>query len=174
MIVWINGAHGAGKTSVARRLAKLIPNARIVDPEEIGFMIRRIWPRPLPNDFKDMPVWRELSLATLRAAAAADPAMTLIVPMTLAAPGHFGEIVGGLREAGVEVSHVTLTAAPETLRRRLRWRFDWPSSRRWSLREAGRSAAALASPQFAPHLATDGRSVPQVAEEIIGLLRPAD
>ena len=30
MIVWINGAFGVGKTSVAKRLVRLLPGARLL------------------------------------------------------------------------------------------------------------------------------------------------
>lgn len=36
MIVWINGAFGAGKTTTGRELIELIPNSTLFDPEVIG------------------------------------------------------------------------------------------------------------------------------------------
>lgn len=36
MIVWINGAFSAGKTSAACELIDLIPNSTFYDPELIG------------------------------------------------------------------------------------------------------------------------------------------
>ena len=166
MLIWINGAHGAGKTSVARKLAALSADAFVVDPEQIGFMLRRIWPGGGPSDFQDMPAWRELTVATLRAAAAERPEATLIVPMTLANPLHHAEIVGGLRAWGVDLRHFTLVASPETLRRRLRRRLDWPRSRRWALSRVESCSAALQSPAFADHLPTDGQGIAEVAAEI--------
>lgn len=166
MLIWINGAHGAGKTSVARRLAALRPDAFIVDPEQIGFMLRRIWPGGGPPDFKDMPAWRELTVATLRAAAAERPAATLVVPMTLDDPLHHTEIVGALRDGGADLRHFTLLASPATLRRRLRWRLDWPSSRRWALSRVKSCSAALEDAAFAEHITTDGLTIAQVAAEV--------
>ena len=40
MIVWLNGAFGAGKTSTAKELLQLLPNARLYDPEHVGFLLR--------------------------------------------------------------------------------------------------------------------------------------
>ena len=40
VIVWINGAFGAGKTSAARELIDLIPNSTLYDPEVIGGGLR--------------------------------------------------------------------------------------------------------------------------------------
>ena len=167
MLIWINGAHGAGKTKVARRLAALRGGAFLIDPEQIGFMLRRIWPGGAPPDFKDLPAWRELTVAALRAAAAEHPAAILVVPMTLADPLYHAEIVGGLRAAGVDLRHFTLVASPATLRRRIRRRLDWPSSRRWALSRVESCSAALEDPAFAEHIATDRLNVAEVAAEIV-------
>lgn len=44
MIVMINGAFGAGKTTQAENLARLIPNSMIVDPELSGYLLRELIP----------------------------------------------------------------------------------------------------------------------------------
>jgi hypothetical protein len=167
MLIWINGAHGAGKTSVARKLAALRADAFLIDPEQIGFMLRRIWPGGGAPDFQDLPAWRELTVAALRAAAAERPMATLIVPMTLANPLYHAEIVGGLRAAGVDLRHLTLVASPGALRRRIRRRLDWPRSKRWALSRVEPCSAALADPAFADHVPTDGLGVAEVAAEIM-------
>ncbi len=71
MIVWINGAFGAGKTSVARHLLARRPGIRLFDPEQIGFMLRRMLPDVRPDDFQDLPIWRELTVKLIAEAAAA-------------------------------------------------------------------------------------------------------
>ena len=45
MIVWINGAYGVGKTSVAKRLVARSRHAMLIDPELIGFLISAFPPR---------------------------------------------------------------------------------------------------------------------------------
>jgi hypothetical protein len=167
MLIWINGAHGAGKTSVARRLVALWADAFVLDPEQIGFMLRRIWPGGGPADFQDLPAWRELTIATLRAAAAERPEAMLIVPMTLANRAYHAEIVGGLRADGVDLRHFTLIASPATLRRRIRRRLDWPGSKRWVLSRIEPCSAALDDPVFADHVSTEAIGVAEVAAEIV-------
>lgn len=167
MLIWINGAHGAGKTSVARELAAQRPDAFLIDPEQIGFMLRRIWPGGAPPDFQSLRAWRELTIATLRAAARERPHATLIVPMTLANPVYHAEIVGALRGEGVDLRHFTLVASPATLRRRIRRRLDWPRSRRWSLSRVESCSTALEDPVFAEHVGTDGFSIPDVTAQIM-------
>lgn len=166
MLIWLNGAHGAGKTKVARRIAARRPGTWLLDPEQIGFMLRRAWPGAMPDDFKDLPAWRKLTVAMLEAAAQSE-APLVVVPMTLAEPGHFEEIVGGMRAAGVDLRHFALMAEPATLRRRLGKRIDWPSSRRWALARVDGCSAALADERFATHLRTDALNIEQVAEAVL-------
>ena len=169
MIIWLNGAHGAGKTSVAGRILRRHPGAWLFDPERIGFMLRRAWPGDQPDDFKDMPAWRDLTLAALKAVAAEAGAVPVLVPMTLADPQLFREIVGGLRASGLDVRHFTLTASAETLRKRLRRRLDWPASRRWAMKRAEADAAALAHPSYARHLDTERASIADLAAAVMRL-----
>ena len=114
-----------------------------------------------------MPVWREMTLALLKSAASEAKGKLLVVPMTLAEPGHFREIFGGLRAAGVPVRHFTLVASAETLRRRLRKRLDWPKSKRWALSRAEETAGALRDALFAEHVATDGQPVRALAQAVL-------
>ena len=39
MIIMVNGAFGAGKTSVANELLRRLDGAMLFDPEEVGFML---------------------------------------------------------------------------------------------------------------------------------------
>ena len=63
MIVWINGAFGAGKTTTARELIDLIPNSTLFDPEVIGGALAQLLPPKRlaeVGDFQDLPIWRRL------------------------------------------------------------------------------------------------------------------
>ena len=168
MIVWINGAFGAGKTSVARRIVEQCPGAFLFDPEQIGLALRRLLPRDV-EDFQDLPVWRELT-ERLIAEAAAGASGPVVVPMTIARADYLDEILGGLRRRGLEVRHFTLIVSAETLRRRLWRRLDWPASRRWALARVDRCVEALGEPAFAEHLETEGLSVTQVAQRVLDAL----
>lgn len=72
MIVWLNGAFGAGKSTVAVALRELTPGARLFDPEYVGFLLRRFVPIPT-GDFQDLPLWRELVVAHLAGLAGHHP-----------------------------------------------------------------------------------------------------
>ena len=164
MIIWINGSFGVGKTSVAHRIVAQRPGTTLFDPEQIGFLLRRLLPAVQADDFQDLPLWREL---TVRLVAEAASAGDVVVPMTLANRDYFEEIVGGLRLSAVELHHFTLTASADTVRRRLRRRLDWPASRRWTLSRVEGCVAALADAAFAVHVDAERRSVHAIAEEIL-------
>ena len=62
MIYWLNGAYGAGKTTVAKILVKKLHNAHIFDPELIGDGIRDNYPESLFFDtFEQYPLWLALN-----------------------------------------------------------------------------------------------------------------
>lgn len=64
MIIWLNGAFGAGKTATATELLPLVPNTRLFDPETVGYMLRpHLTDHPV-SDFQDWPPWRPLVVAT--------------------------------------------------------------------------------------------------------------
>ena len=67
MIIWINGAFGVGKTSVANRLSELLSNSYIFDPEATGEYIWDNLPKELSRngDFQDIPMWRDFNYKML-------------------------------------------------------------------------------------------------------------
>lgn len=165
-VIWLNGAFGAGKTTIARALASELPDALIVDPEGIGRMLRRIIPAARrTRDFQDLPSWRRLTVATIESLHR-DHSGPLIVPMTVVDPLYFNETVGRLRRSGITVHHLSLVASPKTIRRRLLWRLSAPWATRWALRRVERCTSALRSPLFATHVDTENRSVPDIVATI--------
>ncbi|MEU3790278.1 NUDIX hydrolase [Streptomyces fructofermentans] len=121
MIVWINGAFGAGKTTTARELIDLIPNSTLFDPELIGAGLTRLLPAKRlaeVGDFQDLPIWRRLVVDTA-AAMLAELGGVLVVPMTLLRQDYRDEIFGGLASRRIAVSHVLLAPAETILRKRI-------------------------------------------------------
>ncbi|MFI6559102.1 NUDIX domain-containing protein [Streptomyces sp. NPDC050534] len=121
MIVWINGAFGAGKTTTARELIELIPNSTLFDPEVIGAALTHLLPpKHLAEvgDFQDLPIWRRLVIDTA-AAMLAELGGTLVIPMTLLRQEYRDEIFGGLAARRIPVRHVLLAPAETILRERI-------------------------------------------------------
>lgn len=171
MLIWVNGAFGAGKTQTAHELHRRLPDSHVADPEVLGFAIRKMVPRPAWVDFQDLPQWRSSVGETLRQADAAS-AGPVIVPMTIVREDYFEEIVGGLRRSGVDVRHYALVAAPETLRRRLDSRLSSLGGRlvggseTWAMEQIPRCVAALTGEHYATHIPTDDLSTDEVVEWI--------
>ena len=171
MLIWINGAFGSGKTQTAFELHRRAPGSHVADPELIGFAIHRMLPAHARNDFQNRPQWRSAVVATLTDAVAAHDGPVL-VPMTLVEEGYFDEIMGGLTDAGVPVSHFALQASPATLERRLRTRGAYWLGRAlgrpetWALQQIPRCVPALATDRFAEHVPTDDRPIDDVVEDV--------
>ncbi|MEU6931322.1 NUDIX hydrolase [Streptomyces sp. NPDC046385] len=152
MIVWINGAFGAGKTSTARELVELIPNSTLYDPEVVGGGLSLLLPPKRlaeVDDFQDLPIWRRLVVDTA-AALLAEVGGVLVVPMTLLRQEYRDEIFGALAARRIEVRHVVLTPDETILRERIDTRREHPGdpdaedrARRWCHRHIEPYRAAL-------------------------------
>ena len=44
MIVWLNGTHGAGKTTTSALVQQLLPDSRVFDAEKVGEVLMDIKP----------------------------------------------------------------------------------------------------------------------------------
>lgn len=118
MMIWINGAFGAGKTTLAGELHRRLPDALACDPEYVGHLLRMWVPAPESGDFQDIPLWRKL-VAEFAIGMSDDYGRTLIIPMTLANPAYRDEIFGPIRKAGIRLLHVFLDLPAGELRRRI-------------------------------------------------------
>ncbi|MGQ4511023.1 NUDIX domain-containing protein [Streptomyces sp. DW26H14] len=121
MIIWINGAFGAGKTSVARELVDLIPNSTLYDPGVVGAGLGCLLPQKRlaeVDDYQDLPMWRRL-VVDAAAALLAEVGGVLVVPMTLLRQEYRDEIFGGLAARRIAVRHVLLTTDETILRARI-------------------------------------------------------
>jgi len=159
MIVMLNGAFGAGKTTLAQELLRRNPDWMLFDPEEVGLLLWRIGPEPR-GDFQNLPAWAPLVVETARVLWATHR-RTMVIPMTLTDERNYRTIRKGF-EGIVETQHFTLLADPSTLEARLLERGDEPGS--WAFQQIER-CRVLAEPQFARHLDAL-KSVQQLAEEI--------
>jgi hypothetical protein len=171
MIIFINGAFGIGKTTLAERLAAHLPNSLLFDAEDVGFFLRKvIRPVEQPDDFQHLPMWRTLTVATARWLQERY-SRTLIMPMTIWRAAYFEEVIGGLRAFEPELYHFCLTATEQTLLERLHGRGDRPEVLAWCLEQARQGLPAFQSPAFAEHLTTDGKTPQALVEEVLARLK---
>lgn len=164
MIVWINGAFGSGKTSVAYELNRRIKESFVFDPENIGFYIRKNIPNVmLEDDFQDFKSWRRFNFKMLEDISNNYDGI-IIVPMTITNVKYFNEIIVKLKNNGIVVNHYTLYASKEVLLRRLNKRLDGKNS--WPAKQIDRCIKAFNNKIFEKYVYTDNISVDEVADKI--------
>ncbi|WP_404450946.1 AAA family ATPase [Virgibacillus necropolis] len=167
MIIWINGTFGSGKTTAAYELQRRLPQAIVYDPERFGYVLMANVPKDIQkDDFQDYPLWREANFSLLKQINEEYKGI-IIVPMTLTNQLYHGEIVGKLKEHGVEVKHFTLSASKLTIQKRLRKRLEGKNS--WAYQQIEERLNHLSKDTFKEHIHTDTMSINKVVETIAEL-----
>ena len=119
VIVWLNGTHGAGKTTTSALVQQLVPNSRVFDAEKVGETLMDITPGlPTTDNFQHWPPWRPLVVDTARRVLDYTGG-TLVMPMTVLVEQYWREISWGLGQHAIPVRHFVLHADQETLRGRI-------------------------------------------------------
>ncbi len=164
MIIWINGAFGAGKTQTAAELNMRIPGSYIYDPENVGYWIRQNEPVSLQADnFQDESLWRTVNRDMLLHLSAHFDG-TIIVPMTLVSPQYYIEMITAVRKHGVDLRHFLLYPSRETVRQRLAKRGEFENS--WAWEQCELCYTAFENPIFENRIVNDHMTIPETAEEI--------
>lgn len=163
MIIWINGAFGSGKTQAAYELHRRIKNSYVYDPENIGFFIRDNIPPKLKNrDFQNYYLWRTFNYDMLSYIAESYDGI-IIVPMTITSEQYYDEIIGKLSKE-FTVKHFILSAAKETILKRLGRRFETKSS--WAAQQIDRCIEAFSTSITEIKIQTDEMTIYEVVQEI--------
>ena len=128
MIIWINGAWGAGKTTVATELQKRVSNSLIFDPELAGSYLNQVLPKTYQaDDFQTFREWRQINFLMLKKLTEIHNGL-IIVPMTLINENYIDEILGELRESGIQIDHYLLEVNEKELNKRLNKRLEYGNS----------------------------------------------
>lgn len=170
MIVMINGAFGAGKTTIAEMLLPLIPNSMIYDPEEVGFMLRKIVTEEIrlekerTDDFQDIELWRILVVKVANELKQKYD-KHLIVPMTIYKSQNFEYIYNGFKNIDKDLYHFCLIASEQTLHKRLTERGDKPGG--WTFQQSEKCRNILRDVRFEEHIVTDELDKDEIIDKII-------
>ncbi|NJQ15929.1 NUDIX domain-containing protein [Streptomyces bohaiensis] len=120
MIIWLNGAEGAGMYAAAAELVALLPDSVLLDPEHIGGLLRATLParrlKEVARD-QDLPAWRWLLVETA-AAVHRETGGVLVLPLSVLSQERRDEMFGGLASRGLAVRHVLLDAEETILHQR--------------------------------------------------------
>lgn len=150
-VLWLNGPFGVGKTTVAR----LLTGRRLVDPERIGFVMRRTFWRN--RDYQDVALWRRLVARQVRRAAKRGP---IVVPMTIVRR----DVLEDLRVPGMRMVVLMAPAAVIASRAAAADDLD-PAARQWRLDNLERCVTAFADPVFGKHVDAT-RPPEEIAKEL--------
>lgn len=166
MILWINGAFGAGKSETAGLLHKRIPDSHVYDPEQAGYFLWHVFPASMQRkgDFQEIPIWRSITYEVIRYLHEHFKGH-LIIPMTLVNTGYYDEIVGRLDADGIHVWHCVLLASKPTLQKRLAGRGEPAGS--WAEQQIDRCIYALRMMRADLKIETDQLSPEKVTDSII-------
>ncbi len=167
MIIFINGAFGVGKTTLAELLVARIENSLLFDAEEVGVFLGHVV-RPIVtfDDFQDLPMWRRLTIETAKLLKLTY-SRTLVIPMTIWYQPYFEEVMSGLRQFEAELYHFCLTASAETIAARLRQRNYLPETHAFCYAHIEPCVTAFQSPLFAQQLDAEEKSPSELAEVIL-------
>jgi len=175
MIIWLNGAFGAGKTSTAKELASLMPRARICDPEIVGYLLMEYLRDRDLHDFQDAAPWRNLVPVVLSEIAGLT-GQDLIAPQTVLNESYWNELRRGLERHSLKAYHVVLHVDPGTLVDRINADEVERKARAWRIDHVRDYATARAWLTAAADLTVDVTtlSAAEGANAILQSLKPAD
>ncbi|GAB4100690.1 AAA family ATPase [Sinomonas halotolerans] len=167
MIVWLNGTHGAGKTTTSALVAELLPDARVLDAEKVGEVLMDIKPGlPATDNFQHWEPWRPLVVETARRVLEYTGG-ALVMPMTVLVESYWREISDGLAGHGIPIQHFVLHADQATLRDRIQNdRVLGPSSFRFAHLEPYAEAARTWLHEEAQVIDTTHITADQAAQQI--------
>lgn len=175
MIIWLNGAYGAGKTAVAEELLGLLPGSTLYDPGPVEAGLRELLPKERLARIAgvhELPSWRRLVVETAVALLTEVPG-PLVTPVSLLRQEHRDEVFGALAARRVEVRHFLLDAEETILRARIDQlaSSEGESARNWCLRQLpdyGAARSWLASDAY--RISTSSRTPRQAASALADAL----
>ncbi len=167
MIIWISGAYGVGKSTVARILAERIENSLIFDAEEMGNAVRDNYPDcPYGYIFEDYPLWADFCYQLIRDVHTCFH-KNIMVDMTLVREASRIKIIDRLRNDGISVYYFVLTASRQTIHDRILARGE--SEDCWCMQNLDMAMEASTAISGSVKVASE-RSANSVADAILSLI----
>ena len=165
MIVWISGAYGVGKSTLAEALAGKLEDAMVFDAEEVGNAVRGNYPgEPYGVIFEDYPLWCEFNYLLLKDLHSTFH-RTILVPMTLVRQNSYDRIIQRLLDDGIDTKLIILEGAYQCIHDRILARGEEEGC--WCMENISMSSAGSAAIRNGFHIRTDGRTVEELARTVL-------
>ncbi|MFZ5354861.1 MAG: tunicamycin resistance protein [Bacillota bacterium] len=166
MILWINGAFGSGKSSVAEELSRSISHSHVYDPEQVGYFLWDNFPQEMKRkgNFQHIQIWREVNYKILKYIDDNYDGI-IIVPMTIYIRQYYDEIISRLANEGIKVHHFILCATKQTIINRLIHRGETEDC--WAVQHIDKCLTAFDTEITEEKIHTEDRSVSDIVLEII-------
>ncbi|WP_165981140.1 AAA family ATPase [Macrococcus lamae] len=166
-VIWINGAFGAGKTTIAEELQRALPNSYLFDPEQAASFINHVIPSELKlSDFQDYQEWRKINRLMLNKLVSQYSGV-IIIPMTITNEKYYYEITRDIDQTIIK--RFLLVADKETLKNRLITRGDYIGS--WPYQQIDRCLRAFNQNEIWQPIKTIDQTVDVVVSSIIEQLK---
>ena len=166
MIIWISGAYGVGKSTLAEAMAAKMENALLFDAEEVGNAVRENYPDcPYGYIFEDYPLWSEFCYMLLKDVHEKFH-KDILVPMTLMRKESY-RIIDRLLEDGIDTRLIVLEASYQTVHDRILARGEEEGC--WcmeNIEPAREGSAALPG----IHIQTDDKNVDELCNVVFNLI----
>lgn len=167
MIIWLSGAYGVGKSTLAEALVSRMDHAMVFDAEEVGNAVRENYlGEPYGVIFEDYPLWCEFVYTLLK-----DIHNTfhynILVPMTLLRQNSYSKIIERLLTDGIDTKLIVLEGSYQSIHDRILSRGEEEDC--WCMEniELARSGSH-ALPGY--HITTDQRSVEELSEIVLAYI----
>ena len=167
MIIWLSGAYGVGKSTVAEVLAEKMENALLFDAEAVGDAVRGNYPDdPYGYIYEDYPLWSDFCYRLL-----ADIHNTfhknILVPMTLLREASYTNILKRLMDDGIDVKFFILEASYQAIHDRILHRGEEEGC--WCMENIEMARAASSAVPGGHHIETSSRSVEALSQMILDM-----
>lgn len=166
MIIWISGAYGVGKSTLAEAMAAKMENALIFDAEEVGNAVRENYPDcPYGYIYEDYPLWGEFCCMLLKDIHEKFH-KDILVPMTLLRSASYS-MIEKLNTDGIPTKLLILDASHQTIHDRILSRGEDENC--WCMEniELARDGSAALPGTLVP---TDGKTVQELSDIVLNLI----
>lgn len=130
VVIWVNGTFGVGKTTTAVQVVAMSDQLRLVDPEDVVFLLRNNLPDHDVTDFQQLEPWRSL-VPVVAHEICRYTGQTLVAVQTVLNENYWDQLKEGFIARGHVVIHVLLDADPVTLHARIDADTDGVNNREW-------------------------------------------